>query len=91
MNSNLLSGFNFTKILSGFNKTLTLANKAIPVYKQVGPIIGKARNALNIINVSKSAKDEIIKEQIMENTRPIITEKNANNNIIELDTLTFFQ
>lgn len=93
MNGSLLNNFSFTKIISGFNKTLNVVNKAIPVYKQVKPVIGNAKNVLNIFNASKQAKQDIINEEMLERTRPIVVNHNSNinNNSVKLDTLTFFQ
>ena len=91
MNFEILKNINFSSIIGNFNKTLNIFNKAIPVYKQVRPIIGNAKNAINVLSTSKEAKKQIINETIKENTRPINTEKDMKHELISLDTLTFFQ
>jgi hypothetical protein len=44
MNLNFLNNFSFSGILSGFNKTLGVIKKSIPVYKEIRPYISKEKS-----------------------------------------------
>jgi hypothetical protein len=44
MNLNFLNIFSFSSILSGFNKTLGVIKKSIPVYKEIRPYISKEKS-----------------------------------------------
>jgi len=51
------SGLSFVKVLSGLNKTLTIANQVIPIYQQAKPMIQNARNAFQVLKeFSKTPK-----------------------------------
>lgn len=65
------------KIINGLSKTLTIANKVIPLYKEVKPYINKTNTFLSNINRPKPQTNNIIKKQ------PVNKE---NNNLP-----TFFQ
>lgn len=65
------------KIINGLSKTLTIANKVIPLYKEVKPYINKTNTFLSNINKPKQKNNSIPKQQ------PI---QNNNNNLP-----TFFQ
>lgn len=43
------------KIISGLSKTLTIANKLIPLYKEVKPYINKTNNFISNLNKSKQS------------------------------------
>lgn len=42
------NGLTFGKVISGISKTLNIVNQAIPLYKQVRPIINNAGSILSI-------------------------------------------
>lgn len=42
------NGLTFGKVISGISKTLNIVNQAIPLYKQVRPIISNAGSILSI-------------------------------------------
>ncbi len=55
MNLNFLSNINLSSILGGFNKTLNVVKKSIPVYKEIRPYLNKEKslfknNEENILN-----------------------------------------
>ena len=68
--SNLFKGINFSSILNGASKTLNVVNQAIPVFKEISPIVKNAKtmfrvaSELNKPNISKTnvstIKDEYI-------------------------------
>ena len=81
MNPNLLKGLDIGKIIGGINKTLEIANKAIPLYNQVKPILQNASSLTNIIKIINTPDNKTnTKKEINE------TKKVSNNNLP-----TFFQ
>ncbi len=44
MNLNFLSNINLSSILGGFNKTLNVVKKSIPVYKEIRPYLNKEKS-----------------------------------------------
>ena len=43
------SSFNAYSILNGVSKALSVANQAIPLYKQVSPMIKNAKNVYSVV------------------------------------------
>ena len=71
-----------TKIITGFSKSLNIANQLIPLYKQVKPIIqngNKILSKINDLNIKTNNKTNIENK-----TNDIKTVKNNNKP-------TFFQ
>lgn len=93
--ASLLSGFNLTKLISGANNTVAFVNKAIPIYKQVTPVVKNVRSAFNSVNsVKKAAKDAVINDiKSFERPTTIFKKKSISGarGKIDLDSLTFFQ
>jgi len=64
------------KIITGFSKTLNIANQLIPLYKQVKPIIQNGNkilsklNNLNITTKNNSNNNTIITNEIKNNNQP---------------------
>lgn len=91
----LFKGLNFTKIVSGVNNTLNIVNRAIPIYKQVTPIVKNVKSAFNTVGSIKEASKEAQLKEIKSMERPVSVFKKENSNDergkINLDTLTFFQ
>ena len=81
-----------TKILSGINHTLNIANKAIPVYTQAKPLVKKGidtynnikNNNTSISNLIKlnKVKNQIKKDMINKNIPNFISKQNTKNNNI---------
>lgn len=86
---------NFTKIVSGVNDTLNFVNRAIPIYKQVSPIVKNVRSAFSTVGSLKAASQEAKIKEAKAFERPVsVLKKNDNTQErgkINLDTLTFFQ
>ena len=58
------NGLTFGKVISGISKTLNIVNQAIPLYKQVRPIISNAGSILSIFKeFNKPDIDTNIKEK----------------------------
>lgn len=85
-----MSSLNFSKIISGISNTVGMVNKAIPIYKQVTPIVKNVRSAFKTVNAVKEAEAEANLKEIKAMERPISNFKNKKSNS-SLDTLTFFQ
>ena len=68
-------------------------NKAIPIYKQVSPIVKNVKDAFNTVNSIKEASKEATIKEVKELERPIsnFKKKTTDNRKDSLDTLTFFQ
>lgn len=84
-----MASFNLSKIITGLNSTIGTINKAIPIYKQVTPIVKNVKTAFNSVN---SIKEASFKEA-SKFSRPVSNFKKTNNESRKegLDTLTFFQ
>ncbi len=54
--TNLTSSLSLGKVISGISKTLGIANQVIPIYKEVKPIIGNARNLFSIMKEFRNDK-----------------------------------
>ncbi len=51
--SRLFGGLNFSKVLSGTQKTLNIANQAIPLIKQAQPMMRNAKTMFKVMNEFK--------------------------------------
>lgn len=71
------SGFNFASLLNGASKTLGVVKDAIPVVKEVGPMMNNMRSMLKIASVFKDETDTTKKE---DTTSPNIASSNINSN-----------
>lgn len=94
-NGNLFGNLNFTKIVSGVNNTLNIVNRAIPIYKQVSPIVKNVKSAIGTVGSIKEASKEAQVKEMKALERPVtVFKKTTNSNErgkVNLDTLTFFQ
>lgn len=68
VSSGLLSKLSFSSIISGTSKTLNLVNQAIPIFKQMSPIMKNAKTIFSVMNEFKKADEESI--QAVENVLP---------------------
>lgn len=68
-------GINWSSILSGTQKTLGIVNQAIPIVKQVSPVMKNAKTMFRIMNEFKK-----VDTPTTENTSNIVNESNATNN-----------
>ena len=57
-----------TKILSGINNTLNIANKAMPLYKEAKPIFKSINNTYKNIKTNKTDLSSMIKLMKLKNT-----------------------
>ena len=81
---NLNGGFNIIKILNGVSRTLSIANKVIPMYKKAIPMVN---NAKNIIGTLKSIN---IVDKKTENNENISIKKEEINQVSHTNNPVFF-
>lgn len=56
--SSILSKISLSSIISGTTKTLNLVNQAIPLFKQMSPIVKNAKTIFNVMNEFKKTDEE---------------------------------
>lgn len=83
----LLSRLNFSSILSGTTKALNFVNQAIPVVKQVSPIMKNAKTMFRVMNEFKKTDiGSTSTPKLIEERKEEIPTNYAN----EFNTPTFF-
>lgn len=87
LNFSLFKNFNLSKILAGANKTLGIVKQAVPIYKDIKPIIGNARNVIKTYN--SITKPKVIQKKVV-SPRAIIRKQPLKDVTIN-NNLTFFQ
>ena len=65
--SNIFKGINFTSILNGASKTLNVVNQAIPVFKEISPMIKNTKTMFRIVN--EFNKEETPKANVEKNAK----------------------
>jgi len=71
-----MAGFNLSKIVSGVNGTLNFVNRAIPIYKQVTPVIKNVRSAFSTVSsIKEASKEAKVKELMLTHLWPEEKEK----------------
>lgn len=58
--SKIFGGVKFSSILSGTQKTLNIINQAIPVIKEVKPIVNNAKTMFNVMNEFRKVDEKPI-------------------------------
>lgn len=89
-------GLSFSKILSGAGKALNFANRAIPMYYQIKPMLSNAKTLVNMYSKVKEPEDKEVIENNnnVEEKKEVIKQINnteKKKQVIKNDTLTFFQ
>lgn len=77
------STLSLSKVLGGISKGLNIVNQAIPIYKEVKPLVGNAKKIISVLGeVNKPTKvNETKVKEIKEETKPYVISSNP----------TFFQ
>ena len=89
LNKIFKNGINWGTILTNTQKTLNIINQALPVIKQVGPVVNNAKTMFKVMNEFKKI-DTPTKETKINNTQEnkiiekTINEENTNNPIFFL-------
>lgn len=78
------TGLTLTKILGGLSKTLSIANQAIPIYKEIKPMIGNARKVMSVLkefnNTSNSSLNTTKKTLNVDNVKEVTYQKVTSSN-----------
>ena len=69
------SGLTISKVFSGISKSLNVVNQLIPIYREVKPVIGNAKNILGVL------KDFNNSTQLKEKSTAIISEKKDTSKV----------
>ncbi len=77
------SSLSITKVLSGLKKGLQIAKEAIPLYKEIKPMVSNARN---ILSIAKEINSPNIKKKTI-----TVPEKKEETNYSSSINPTFFQ
>ena len=87
-------GINWSSILSGTQKTLGIVNQAIPLVKQVSPVMKNAKTMFKIMNEFKKVDTPSDMSQRnssgVNTTSNIVKEESTQNNTSFNDGPTFF-
>jgi len=78
--SRLFGGLSFGRIISGTERALNFANQAIPLVKQVRPIIGNAKTMFKVMNEFKR------QEKPMSSTKNYSTNNTINSEMNNIQT-----
>lgn len=83
------SGLSITKVLGGISKVLGVANQAIPLYKEIKPMVSNARKIMDVLKEFNSTTNTPKK------STPKIIETKAKEKIVKTEVLqskpVFFQ
>lgn len=77
----IFKNLNFGSILTNTSKTLNVINQAIPVVKEVSPLLKNAKTMFRVM--SEFNKPDIVNEEVINNIDKEVEEPKSN--------LTFFQ
>lgn len=78
-----VKGVNWSGLLSNVQKTLGIVNQAIPMVKQVSPIVNNAKTMFKIMNEFKKVDTPNTSSNIKQNTQP----NNSNIEVVENDKI----
>lgn len=81
------SSFSLTKILGGISKTLGIVNQAIPIYKELKPMVSNARKLMDIAKEFKSTPAN--NEKKVEKPSELTSKKEVS--VIPTSNPVFFQ
>ena len=74
----ILSKLSLSSIINGTSKTLNFVNQAIPVIKQISPMMKNAKTMFNVMNEFKKIENPA-KKEITNNTKVEEVLTNGNN------------
>lgn len=84
--NSLKSTLSLGKVLSGISKGLNIVNQAIPIYKEVKPMIGNARKVMGILK--EFSKDNVKVNDVKANKKEVTK---ITKSITSSTNPTFFQ
>jgi len=74
------STLSLTKVLGGISRVLGIANQAIPIYKEVKPMISNARKVMSVLKEFNQTP--------VKNTSNTITKANTTKKEVETTSIT---
>lgn len=92
-----VKSFNWSGLINNTSKTLGIVNQAIPLVRQVGPMVGNMRSMLRLASVFKDETDNgikntsnnLVKNNISVSNNSNIIDSNSNvNNLKKEETLS---
>jgi len=88
-------GINWSSIISGTGKTLNIINQAIPVVKEISPVMKNAKTMFRVMNEFKKVEtppvnNQPIQNQIQNETKQASTENQTNQTTTQTNGPTFF-
>lgn len=89
--SSLFKGGGLSSIISGTQKTLGVINQAIPVIKQVKPVMNNAKTMFKVMNEFKKADTPKQNKKTVQKVQSNNVDNTANTNIQNqsVDTLAY--
>ena len=89
------SGITLSSVLGGISKGLGILNQAIPLYKEIKPMIGSARKVMSVLQELKVNNNSNNTNNSTSNNKTTIDiEENTNKKIVNYEsqsTPVFFQ
>lgn len=86
------AGLSLTRVLGGLSKTLSIANQAIPIYKEIKPMIGNARKVMSVLKEFNSSQNNDKKSYNTEKkTIEMTAKKEITQSSVTSSNPVFFQ
>ena len=79
-------GINWSSLLSGTQKTLSVVNQAIPLVKQVSPVMKNAKTMFKIMNEFKKVDTPVTNNNQIQNINLNEKDKKIEDSTIEIKT-----
>ncbi len=83
------TGLSFTRVLGGLSRVLGIANQAIPIYKEIKPMIGNARKVMGVLK--EFNKTNISNPSEVKNTIDVSVKKEVIDTPTTSSNPVFFQ
>lgn len=84
----LFGGLNFSKVLSGTQKTLNIANQAIPLIKQAQPMMRNAKTMFKVMNEFKKVDTPNISKINTSDNSSINNNSNVSTDDVDLTNIS---
>lgn len=88
--TNITGGLTFARVLGGISKALGIANQAIPIYKEIKPMVGNARKVLSVMKEFNNSTKSSIKKTINTDIKKEVT-NNVTPKVVSTTNPVFFQ
>lgn len=85
------TGLTFTRVLGGLSRVLGIANQAIPIYKEIKPMIGNARKVMGVLKEFNKTTVESTNKSSIKNTIDVSAKKEVFDTPTTSSNPVFFQ